>query len=371
MYLKRTKRFVKGIFPSLSRITKMARSADEQTYHYSEQRKGRWRIFIELVMWFIRHQEVNQYYYLYDFDLLNSRYSNDYGGNINQRALRNKLNRRYVIGKEATSYVGLAADKFVCGVYLESLGLPTPKIYALIDSSGVCYRDNLCSQMPLDSLLSHHGLRMVCKEVLGGCGHGFLTVDITDDGRLLLMDQDAKIDDLKKSLYGTHILQERIVQHPKLNELYPLAVMTLRIVTVLNNGKANFLAGTVRVGSGGGVVDNFHAGGLIGSVNMETGYLGRTFTPGPGRGGSVTHHPDTGVEFEKAQIPFVSEAMKLCLTAHQFFYGIHSIGWDIVFTEEGPKILEANDEWMMALVQFANGGLRHKFLQLCPDGVSY
>lgn len=120
-----------------------------------------------------------------------------------------------------------------------------------------------------------------------------------------------------------------------------------------------------------GKVDNFHAGGLVGSINLETGRLGRTFKFGPGRGGSLTHHPDTGVQFEKVQVPFVPEAVELCLAAHRFFYGIHSIGWDVVFTEEGPSILEANDEWMMGLVQFANGGLRQKFLQLCPEGVSY
>lgn len=369
---RRMKRFVKTFIQSFSRIARMSCSADEQTYYPEEPRKGRWRILFELLVWFLRHQEVNQYYYLYGFDRLALSDHSDYGGEINQRDLRNNLNRRFARGKDLTSYVGLAADKFVNGIYLEALGVPTPKVYALMDSNGIRYSENLHVQMPLNSILERHGLSAVCKEVLGGCGVGFMTIDVNESGSLLLMDQKSTVKDLEKSLYGTHILQERVVQHPDLNTLYPNAVMTLRVVTVFKGGEPHLLAGTVRVGACGGKVDNFHAGGMMGPIDLKTGRLGRFFQFGPSeKGGRFTHHPDTGIQFDGFQLPFVPEAVELCLATHQFFYGIHSIGWDIVFTENGPLILEANDEWMMGLVQFTNGGLRKKFNDLCPEGISY
>jgi len=368
---RRMKRFVKTFIQSFGRIARMSRSADEETYYPEEPRKGRWRILFELLVWFLRHQEVNQYYYLYGFDRLALSDHSDYGGEINQRDLRNNLNRRFARGKDVTSYVGLAADKFVCGIYFEALGVPTPKIFALMDCNGIRYRDDLQTHMPLSSLLNRQGMKAVCKEVLGGCGIGFMTVDVDSAGKLLLMDEEATVSDLEKSLYGTHILQERVIQHPSLCELYPSAVMTLRVVTVLKNGNSHVLAGTVRVGACGGKVDNFHAGGMMGPVDLKTGKLGKFFQFGPGKRGRFTHHPDTGVQFEGFQLPFVPDAVELCLATHKFFYGIHSIGWDIVFTENGPLILEANDEWMMGLVQFTNGGLRKQFNDLCPEGISY
>ena len=363
----RVKRFFKMLAPAIIKSIKMASQADSLTYYPQKARKGRLRIFFDLLYWFLRYQEVNQYYYNYGFDCLGSSDKGNYGGIINQRDLRNFLNRRFVRGKENTSYVVLAADKFISGMYLEALGFPTPRVLALLDRNGIRYREDLQSQKPLDSLLRHSRLKAVCKSILGGSGKEIIMIDV-QGGRLLLGGNEVSIVDFSKMLHGIYILQDRVVQHPKLNQISPSAVMTLRLVTIIKNGHSQMLAGVVRVGIHGATVDNWHAGGMVGHIDLDTGRIGKAFQFRPGHGGLCTKHPDTGVKFEGFQLPFAQDAVNISLAAHNFFYGIHSLGWDIAFTEDGPTILEVNDEWMMPLLMVANGGLKGRFLELCPEG---
>ena len=40
---------------------------------------------------------------------------------------------------------------------------------------------------------------------------------------------------------------------------------------------------------------------------------------------------------------------------------IHSIGWDIAFTENGPIFIEGNDNWEITGIQATNGGMKELF----------
>ena len=89
---------------------------------------------------------------------------------------------------------------------------------------------------------------------------------------------------------------------------------------------------------------------------MKDGFFNLKF------GGKIDRHPDSGVIFDGYTVPLYHEALQLCLKAHSYFYGIHSIGWDIAISENGPVIIEGNDNWGIAMFQILYGGLKKRFL---------
>jgi hypothetical protein len=52
--------------------------------------------------------------------------------------------------------------------------------------------------------------------------------------------------------------------------------------------------------------------------------------------------------------------------AHQLFYGLHSIGWDVCITEKGILLIEGNDNWDTIDAQFLGQG-RKNYLKYFKD----
>ena len=103
------------------------------------------------------------------------------------------------------------------------------------------------------------------------------------------------------------VLDTAIVQHRKMTELYPQSVNALRFFTFRNNGKIFFTGCALRIGTTS-FIDNYSAGGLVCSVDLETGitkenaenYLGMRFS----------NHPVTGVALEGFEIPKLEHKSK-------------------------------------------------------------
>src|SRR5699024_10905896 len=58
--------------------------------------------------------------------------------------------------------------------------------------------------------------------------------------------------------------------------------------------------------------------------------------------GKVESHPNTFEKFQDFKIPFYNESCELAINLHESLYGIHSIGWDIAITPDGPLIIKGN-----------------------------
>lgn len=79
------------------------------------------------------------------------------------------------------------------------------------------------------------------------------------------------VEDYKKE---NILIEAYINQHNELNKLNPTSVNTVRVYTVLNkNGDISFISASLRIGGKGADVDNFHAGGVGYSIDIDTGYV--------------------------------------------------------------------------------------------------
>jgi hypothetical protein len=49
-------------------------------------------------------------------------------------------------------------------------------------------------------------------------------------------------------------------------------------------------------------------------------------------------------------------------------YGIHSIGWDIAITDNGPIFIEGNDDWDGTIAMSLESDFKSRFLEMYKGG---
>ena len=57
------------------------------------------------------------------------------------------------------------------------------------------------------------------------------------------------------------------------------------------------------------------------------------------------------------------EAKEMVRNFHLQLKEVHSIGWDITITPDGPCIIEGNDNWEISALQVTNHGMKKEFEQ--------
>jgi len=333
-----------------------------RTYYAQEQRKSKPRILLDNLWWLLRHQEVNHCYFLYGLD----RKRVDPGEYLSPKEfqkLQEQTRTTAQVDGQRMDYHCLLQDKFLFCQYVTALGFPTPPVLALGDGDSIWW-PGVGARQPLESLLSRE-LDGFYKELLGEGGRGAMSVSVAG-GRLYLNDAERSLADFRARINGHYVIQQRVKQHPRMAELHPQSVNTIRLVTVLRDGQPKPFCAILRMGTEGRAADNWSIGGACVPLDLEKGTPGRHGCFRPGYGTRTDRHPNTGIIFEGFRIPFYREAVAAALEVHNLFYGLHSIGWDIAITENGPTFLEANDQWAIDVLQCVHGGLKQRYLETLP-----
>lgn len=146
-----------------------------------------------------------------------------------------------------------------------------------------------------------------------------------------------------EKLYNTLIENNQILveevaeQHETINEVYPYAVNTVRVVTLNKKVVAAF----IRFGNNKNVVDNFNHGGMVTTINIETGIV--EFPAIDKSGNIYEKHPMTKKEIIGLKIPMWEKIKKLCIEACSVTPEIGYIGWDVCVGSKKPCLIEGND----------------------------
>lgn len=342
---------------------------DYNNQQFEGVRKSKLTMVWENLIWTLKFKEVCTYYFLYGLDIKGSN-PNDYMPYTEFRLMRNIVNirqRERLQTGASFNYLALVHDKFLFYQICKSLGMPFPKTIALVSKGQVSwYNGKNMTWSPFDSITNGGGnFTAFCKDVTGEGGKGAFVLEVSD-GTIKVNGIVATLEDLKGRFgSSTYILQEKISNHSIIKNLYPQALNTLRLHTILNDdGTVEFYSAVHRFGSNGSIVDNGCQGGMLVGVNKD-GVMNMTGCYEPQAkfknlivGGK---HPNTNVEFAGMKLPYWDEILGTTKRFHQFFYGIPSMGWDIAITEDGFCYTEAGDDWEIAFDQCANGPGREKF----------
>lgn len=319
-------------------------------------RKGKLVIIEEQIKHFFKYHSINKFYFLYGFDRNGFRNEDEYVDYEEFRNVRERLIR------QQNAPIAILRDKFLFGIVANSLGIKTA------NNIGFCKGCKLYllrekKEVDLVSYLHNEEIDVFFKLINGECADGVFRLK-SKNGRILLNDKVVADEILLDRVKGsTFILQELVIQCKELENLYPSSVNTIRVETIYDrkSGNIELLPPLLRVGTRGNNVDNWAVGGLAVMIDMEKKCLGKYGFYKPHFGTKESKHPDTGIVFEGYKIPFLSEAINMAKEFHSFFPAIHSIGWDIAITDDGPCFIEGNDNWEISLVQICSHGLNKEF----------
>ena len=149
---------------------------------------------------------------------------------------------------------------------------------------------------------------------------------------------------------GKCVIEEGIVQHPRMAELNPGSVNTVRISTLIGDKKEGIVYAFLRIGNGK-IMDNVDCGGMAARVDLISGKL--LTVAADKAGNTFTKHPITGTEIIGFQLPCFDEAKAMCLEAMRMVPSMRYVAWDVALTEQGPTLIEGNSFPSHAVPQFA------------------
>ena len=176
--------------------------------------------------------------------------------------------------------------------------------------------------------------QFMAKPVDGGCGHGIEKINA---------ENYSSLDEVYSKLTegnNNFELEEIIKQHPEVSKIYPDAINTVRVVTILKNGVPHVICAYFRIGNGK-FVDNFNSGGMVAPVNELTGeVMDRAIDK---KKNLYETHPQTGARIKGFKFPYWNEAIEMCKKAAKVVPQMGYIGWDVCFTPDGPIFVEGNE----------------------------
>ena len=147
------------------------------------------------------------------------------------------------------------------------------------------------------------------------------------------------------------IVEEYIVQNDEIAKFNSTSVNTVRVMTLNYNNECRLLHSVFRMGNGG-VVDNFHAGGVAADVNVKTGIVS---TNAADLDGNVfDKSPATGITIKGFQIPYWDEIIETCKKITGKVEGADLIGWDFAITQKGVDLIEGNPGASYIVAQIPN-----------------
>lgn len=150
---------------------------------------------------------------------------------------------------------------------------------------------------------------------------------------------------------STIIVQPRLRNVAALADLASRALVNIRIVTLhAADGTVSLLMAALRLPPGDQPTSDVVGSTLCVPINLATGILGDAEC-GRLELGPCKRHPFNGVEIAGRVIPEWPRMCALALEAHRKLPFMPSIGWDLVATDAGVFILEANAVWNANLAQ--------------------
>lgn len=155
---------------------------------------------------------------------------------------------------------------------------------------------------------------------------------------------------------------ETMKQHPYSDAIYDKTTNTIRLITLrdIHTHAFKIFFAVQRIGTSATIpVDNGSRGGLVAKIDLDTGVLSEARCLHNRNVYKI--HPDSHAPIEGVVIPGWEQLKADILRLSNKLPYMHFIAWDILLTEEGMCIIEANTSSGVNIIQLW-GGQRKKEL---------
>ena len=167
--------------------------------------------------------------------------------------------------------------------------------------------------------------------------------------------------DLFKS--GPFIVEELIKQSEIMASFHEESVNTIRIATILCNDGVHILGACFRMGIGNSIVDNTGSGGIITSVDEESGIV-YTKAISEFYSEKYIRHPDSKKIILGFQMPDWEQLIQIIKEAATLLPEMRYIAWDFAHTNDGWVLVEANGSGKFGMQMTDKIGRKNELLEL-------
>lgn len=324
----------------------------EKSYYPEKEHKSKFEIFSDQLWHILKFGEINEFYYMYGFDVKTCSYMNELLDYRSFMIVRNRRNQN-----SFPNYVCLLRDKILFWMFLNTYGISTPEIIGYTEKNSL-YIFSKKQYLPIEKYLIEEDKDVFVKIIDGECGKSVFNLKYEKvlDTFYLNGKKEEKDTVLNILNQGKFIIQTKVSQHPEINALYPKSINTIRLVTYRypETQEIVVLPSVFRIGCNGSYVDNWSQGGIAVGIDIVNGTLKKYGFFRPEIAKRVEFHPDSGCKLEGYRIPYFQDAVSQAIFIHSQIPVINSIGWDIAISDSGPIFIEANDNWEVSLNQACN-----------------
>ena len=250
-------------------------------------------------------------------------------------------------------YYIIARNKYFSHLFLEKLSIRKTQLYCYYHPESRITND--CIAFDYDSVVKilkeKRVESCVIKTTESSHGEGVIVINKIDfnEDDCILTCYNGQEKSLKEILKFEPLVFEKIITQTKQFESFnPTSVNTVRFMTTLfPDGSARIIAIWMKFGRLGSCVDNAGSGGNIDAgVDIQTGKIFNvTEFNGWRNTSSITHHPDTGAMLEGMIIENWDRITADILSFQKAMPFLKAVGWDVAITDNGPVIVEFNDNW--------------------------
>jgi len=254
----------------------------------------------------------------------------------------------------------LSTDKAVFYAYCKAVGLPVPKLYAILDKNvGWTASSRVISERIEWERFFENDLpqEFIIKPALGGEGHG---VNLYRRAGALFQDSSDQTFSAASlyerlqtdSTYTRFVIQERVFNHPEIQRLTGTqSLQTVRILTwITKDGQVEIYDAWLKLIVGNNIIDNYEGGrtgNMKAELDVDSGAIVAVLGASPdGIGFEVLPvHPVTGINIPGTVLPDWPSFRQLVDRAAHLLFPLRTIGWDVALTGDGPVLIEGNIWW--------------------------
>ena len=251
-------------------------------------------------------------------------------------------------------FFGLVNDKFIFHTFMRSLGIPCPEIYAAFCTTGRNYGAirTILTKLELQDFISNeisYPFFAKPNNYTGGIGvSGVRSYNRNDSKITLINDSELEIDYYINEIVSIgrdYLFQECLQTTPELEEICGNKLTTLRIISLVNQGKVNLFRIVWKLPLGQNMNDNFQRGSLgnmVGIVDRETGIVQRIVLGEGLEQEEIFLHPETGQKIRGLRIPFYEQVCDIVIKGSKALPGLRIQHWDVAICDKGPVVVEVN-----------------------------
>lgn len=320
-------------------------------YLLNQEKKSNSQIKLLTKIWCLMHGFSSSKYDLYNLTKKNYKmFLSDF-----QRYKTKNINGPYSL---------IINDKSLFNKFYKDFNV-TAKIYGKVEKGNIILGEEKSNPLGLIELVKEKN-KIIVKKIQGGGGKGIHRLSYYKDS-LYLDDEPIKERSLELFIkkLRNHLITEHLTQAKYSNDIYPGTINSIRILT-LRDPQTDEVFIPIAVHKFGSEktkpVDNVWKGGLTALVDLDTGVLGKSayHLEENNKIEWLPVHPDTNKRIEGTMIPNWEQVKNKVLEVANFEKNLKYVGWDVVVTDSGPKIIEGNNYSDVNILQIHQPLLKNK-----------